>query len=120
MKYLALIVSVLSFTYSYSTEYGRLAHIPGYYEDYKGGYFFKHCYPDETVFLIQMDDIKLIIDFLEEKYDTKLTQIKKTKYMAADIWQSIVSDNGVTYELSIICNTRDGINFNIGVFCSQI
>lgn len=87
-----------------SFQYGNLAHLHGYYTQTESGYSFKHCYEDEVRTIIQKDDINLVIDYLEEKHDTKFS---RTKSGLINVWES--------ENIAIVGITRDYVNYIIEV-----
>lgn len=99
-----------------SFEYGRLAHLPGYYTIDNDCYQFKPCYEDEYRFLVDKSDIALMIDYLEEKHDTKL---HFTRLKTADVYGSIVRKNGIFYQLDLIAVSNDQINYIVEVFYKE-
>lgn len=98
-------------------QYGSLAHLPGYYTIDNEGYQFKPCYEDENRFLVDMSDIALMVDYLEDKHDTKLNLVKGE---SVNVWSSVIRKNGEYFELSIVCVTADGFNFLVEVFYRQL
>lgn len=98
-------------------QYGYLGHLHGYYTVTEEGYSFKHCYKDEVRTVIQKDDIKLVIDYLEEKHDTKL---KFYKLQSAELYESVFRKDGVFYQLDLIAISDDGINYIIEVIYRRL
>lgn len=99
-----------------SFEYGQLAHLPGYYTINNDCYQFKPCYEDENRFLVDKSDITLMVDYLEDKHDTKLNLIKGK---SINVWSAVIRKNGKYFELSIVCVTADGINYIVEVFYAE-
>ena len=97
-------------------QYGSLAHLPGYYTIDNDCYQFKPCYEDENRFLVDKSDIALMVDYLEDKHDTKLNLVKG-EYV--NVWHAIIRKNGEFFELSIVCVTADGINYIVEVFYTE-
>jgi hypothetical protein len=57
--------------------FGILLHLPGYYYPKDNVYFkFKPCYEDEVRYLVTIDDINLVKDYLDKEYDTELNMLK--------------------------------------------
>lgn len=111
MKLLLLILLFNNF------QYGQLAHLPGYYTIDNEEYQFKPCYEDEVRIIVQKDDIVLMIDYLDEKHDTKL---HFTRLKTADVYDAVVRKNGIFYQLDLIAVSNDQINYIVEVFYKEL